>query len=55
VIIDVGGASGSAEAWPNTETTVLQWLRETLAPLGYDVTPRPGSGRAPVPDPADDW
>jgi hypothetical protein len=39
------------EAWDNTETTVLQWLREALTPLGYDVTPLPGAGRAPVPDP----
>ena len=51
VIIDMGGQGAGAEAWDNTETTVLQWLREALTPLGYDVTPLPASGRPPLADP----
>jgi hypothetical protein len=55
VVIDTGAAGADAAAWDNTEVMALQWLREALEPLGYDVRPRPGSGRPEVPDPGSEW
>ena len=55
VIIDTGGERADAQIWPNTEVMALQWLREALTPLGYDIRPLPESGREPVPDPSADW
>ncbi len=55
IIIDSAAAGADPESWPNTESMALQWLREALAPIGYDVQPSPGSGRPPVEDPAKGW
>ena len=55
IIIDAGVAGADPEVWPNTESMALQWLREALNQVGYDVQPLPGSGRPPVEDPSQDW
>lgn len=55
VVIDTGAPGADAAVWENTEVMALQWIREALEPLGYDVRPRPGSGRPEVPDPGDEW
>lgn len=55
LIIDACGPAAAAEHWPNTETTALQWLRQALNELGYDVAPLPASGREPVPDVSAGW
>ena len=53
VVIDTGVPGADPEVWDNTEVMALQWIREALRPLGYDVTPLPGSGRPDVPDPSE--
>jgi hypothetical protein len=55
IVIDTGVAGADPEVWANTESMALQWLREALNPLGYDVTPLPDSGRPPVEDPSVGW
>ena len=55
VVIDTGVPGAGAEVWENTEVMALQWIREALEPLGYDVRPRPGSGRPEVPAAGDEW
>ncbi len=55
VVIDTGLPGADAAVWDNTEVMALQWIREALAPLGYDVRPRPGSGRPEVPDASTEW
>ena len=55
IIIDAGPPGADPSIWPNTESMALQWLREALGPIGYDVQPRPGSGRPPVEDPSEGW
>jgi hypothetical protein len=55
VVIDTGVPGADAAVWENTEMMALQWIREAIEPLGYDVRPRPDSGRPEVPDPSDDW
>jgi hypothetical protein len=55
IIIDAAPPGADPEVWPNTESMALQWLREALAPIGYDVQPRPGSGRPPVEEPSENW
>lgn len=55
VVIDTGGPEADPAVWENTEVMALQWLREALDPLGYDVRPQPGSGRPEVPDPSQEW
>ncbi len=32
-----------------------EFYLKALAPLGYGVRPRPGSGRREVPDPSSEW
>ena len=55
VVIDTGTAGADPAVWEGTEAMALQWIREALEPLGYDVRPRPGSGRPEVPDPSSEW
>ena len=55
VVIDTGQPDADPAVWENTEVMALQWIREALEPLGYDVRPRPGSGRPEVPDPSSGW
>ncbi|HKF75293.1 MAG TPA: hypothetical protein VKF59_04065 [Candidatus Dormibacteraeota bacterium] len=55
VVIDTGTPGADPAVWESTETMALQWVREALAPLGYDVRPATGSGRAEVPDPSSEW
>lgn len=55
VVIDTGVPGADATAWDNTEVMALQWIREALEPLGYDVRPRPDSGRPEVPDASSEW
>jgi hypothetical protein len=55
VVIDTGVPGADPAVWDNTEVMALQWVREALRPLGYDVTPVQGSGRPDVPDPSSEW
>jgi len=55
VVIDTGVPGADAAVWENTEVMALQWMREALERLGYDVRPLPGSGRPEVPDPSSEW
>ena len=55
VVIDTGVPGAEAAVWENTEVMALQWIREALEPLGYDVRPRPDSGRPEVPDASSEW
>ena len=55
IVIDTAVAGADPEVWPNTESMALQWLREALRPLGYDVQPTPEGGRPPVEDPSEGW
>jgi len=55
VVIDTGVPGADAAVWENTEVMALQWMREALERLGYDVRPQPGSGRPEVPDPSSEW
>jgi hypothetical protein len=55
VVIDTGAAGTDAAVWENTEVMALRWIREALAPLGYDVRPLPGSGRPEVSDASSEW
>jgi hypothetical protein len=55
VVIDTGAPGADAAAWENTEVMALQWMREALGRLGYDVRPLPDSGRPEVPDPSSEW
>ncbi|HVD01787.1 MAG TPA: hypothetical protein VNG93_11685 [Candidatus Dormibacteraeota bacterium] len=55
IIIDTGVPAADPRVWANTESTALQWLREALKPIGYDVQPLAGSGRPPVADPLEGW
>ncbi len=55
VVIDTAAPGAEPGVWDNTEVMALQWLREAIRPLGYDVTPLPGSGRREVPDPTSEW
>lgn len=55
VIIDTATGGADPALWPNTESMGLQWFNEALGPLGYEVKPIPGSGRAEVEDPSQGW
>ena len=55
VVIDTGVPGADPAVWDNTEVMALQWIREALAPLGYDVRPHAGSGRPEVPDASSEW
>jgi len=55
VVIDTGRPDADASVWESTEVMALQWIREALEPLGYDVRPAAGSGRPEVPDPTAEW
>jgi hypothetical protein len=55
VVIDTAGTGAEPAVWTGTETMALQWMREALRPLGYDVRPAEGSGRLEVPDPSSEW
>ncbi len=55
VVIDTGTPGADAAVWENTEVMALQWVREAVGRLGYDVRPLPGSGRPEVPDPSSEW
>lgn len=55
VVIDTGVPAADPAVWENTEVIALQWMREALERLGYDVRPLPGSGRPEVPDPSSEW
>jgi hypothetical protein len=45
VVIDTGLPDSSPDTWPNTEEMSLQWIDEALGVIGYEVRPRPESGR----------
>jgi hypothetical protein len=55
VVIDTGLPGADPTLWENTEVMALQWIKEALGPLGYDVCPLPGSGRPEVPEPSSEW
>jgi hypothetical protein len=55
VVIDTGAEGADPSVWESTEVMALQWIREALRPLGYDVRPLPGSDRPEVPDPTSEW
>ena len=55
VVIDTGAPGADAAVWENTEVMALQWIKEAIEPLGYDVRPLPGSGRPEVPEPSSEW
>lgn len=55
VVIDTGTPGADATVWENTEVMALQWIREAVGRLGYDVRPLPDSGRPEVPDPSSEW
>jgi len=55
IVIDTGTPGADPAVWANTESMALQWLREALRPLGYDIQPLPGSGRPAVEDPSLGW
>lgn len=55
VVIDTAGPGAEPSVWENTEVMALQWMREALGRIGYDVRPLPGSGRPEVPDPSSEW
>jgi len=39
VIIDTGLPGASPDIWPNTEQMAIEWLRDALGELGYEVSP----------------
>ncbi len=55
VVIDTGVPGADPAVWENTEVMALQWVREAVNRLGYDVTPLPDSGRPAIPNPSSDW
>jgi len=55
VVIDTGAPGADPGDWENTEVMALQWIKEAIKPLGYDVRPLPGSGRGEVPEPSSEW
>ena len=55
VVIDTGTPGADPSVWQNSEVTALQWIKEAIRPLGYDVRPLPGSGRPEVPEPSSEW
>jgi hypothetical protein len=55
VVIDTGAEAADPSVWEGTEVMALQWIREALRPLGYDVRPLAGSGRPEVPEPGSEW
>ena len=55
IIVDTATPGADPEVWANTESMALQWLREALRPIGYDVQPLLGSGRPMVEDPSEGW
>jgi len=55
VVIDTGAPGADPGAWENTEGMALQWIKEAIKPLGYDVRPLPGSGRGEVQGPSSEW
>jgi len=55
VVIDGCTPGADPAVWPNTEVMALQWIKEAIEPLGYDVRPLPGSGRPEVPEPSSEW
>jgi len=55
VVIDACTPDGDPAVWANTEVMALQWIKEAIEPLGYDVRPLPGSGRPEVPEPSSEW
>lgn len=55
VVIDTGTPGADPTVWQNSEVTALQWIKEAIRPLGYDVRPLPGSGRPEVPEPSSEW
>lgn len=55
VVIDTGTPGADPAVWQNTEVTALQWIKEAIEPLGYDVRSLPGSGRPEVPEPSSEW
>jgi hypothetical protein len=55
VVIDTGVPGADPAVWENTEVMALQWLNEAIGPLGYEIRPRPGSGRPEVPEPSSEW
>ena len=55
VVIDACTAGGDPSVWPNTEVMALQWIKEAIEPLGYEVRPLPGSDRPEVLEPSSEW
>ena len=55
VVIDTGAPGADPSGWENTEVMALQWIKEAIKPLGYDVRPLPASGRGEVPEPSSEW
>jgi hypothetical protein len=55
IIVDTGTPGADPAVWANTESMALQWLREALRAIGYEIQPLPGSGRPPVEDPSEGW
>jgi len=51
VVIDTGAEGADPAVWESTEEMALQWIAEAIRPLGYGVTPLPGSGRPELAEP----
>ena len=49
VVIDTGPEGADPALWPGTREMALLWIRDALRPLGYDVTPLPGSASPDLP------
>ena len=48
VVIDTGPPGTDPAVWEGTEQMALEWIRDAIRPLGYDVRPLPGSGRPEI-------
>lgn len=48
VVIDTGAPGSDPGVWEGTEQMALEWIRDAIRPLGYDVRPLPGSGRPEI-------
>ncbi len=55
VVIEACAPGADPQAWPATELMALRWVQEALEPLGYRVSPLPGSGRPEVTPETFDW
>jgi hypothetical protein len=48
VVIDTGPPGSDPGVWEGTEQMALEWIRDAIRPLGYDLRPLPDSGRPEI-------